>query len=368
MTADEIELNGAASSIGGSGALVLQPSTTSQTIALGGAGGTAALDLTAAEITSLADGFSSITIGRSNGSGNITLNSVTFLDSVTIQTLSGAMNAVTNDTTADVTGTTISLIAASIGVTTPVDYTATAAIHADTSTGNGNIFLDSIGDAPVGYINAGTGNITMNSTGAMDDDAVDKILDFTAGQVMLNATNGIGNNRELELPATTTTTNTTGGTYTATDTDASGTIDVSAGENIVDDNDSGAEDFTSGGNTTLTAGGYMGTNLNPLEVDIDGDLLIAPRGRNGLLAGVFNGTTGDGQIHFLNEPIGFVVFNNKLVGGPSFSTLNSSIGSSQNVDLNQSESIQVADDIIVSPLDNPFDQQSLIFRQNQYQS
>jgi hypothetical protein len=64
---------------------VLEPTTLSYNIAIGGTDSTiSALDLTAAEIGALQEGFSSITIGRADGTGTITLNPVTFNDPVNI--------------------------------------------------------------------------------------------------------------------------------------------------------------------------------------------------------------------------------------------------------------------------------------------
>ena len=85
VTADEINLGGGASSVTGTSTLVLRPATTSLDIALGGPGGTGALDLTAVEVTALGSGFSGMTIGRTaDGTGAVTISPVTFQAPLTV--------------------------------------------------------------------------------------------------------------------------------------------------------------------------------------------------------------------------------------------------------------------------------------------
>ncbi|MCV6637618.1 Ig-like domain-containing protein [Candidatus Albibeggiatoa sp. nov. NOAA] len=79
LIADTFNLAGG--SIQSSGALTIEPETSSTSIGLGGGSGT--LNLTDAEIALLADGFSSITIGNSN-SGAVDIDSATFTDPATI--------------------------------------------------------------------------------------------------------------------------------------------------------------------------------------------------------------------------------------------------------------------------------------------
>ncbi|MBD1867416.1 CHAT domain-containing protein [Cyanobacteria bacterium FACHB-471] len=90
LTAGEIDFNGV---IQGSGELILQPTDPAQDVAIAGAADSAALDLTAADLGFLQPGFSSITIGRTNGSGTVSLNPFTFNAPVAIaggSTLIGA--------------------------------------------------------------------------------------------------------------------------------------------------------------------------------------------------------------------------------------------------------------------------------------
>jgi hypothetical protein len=90
LTAGEIDFSG---QVSGTGALTLQPATAGQNIAVGGTdNNTSALDLTASEINLVQNGFSSIDIGRSDSSANVSIASnLTFLDPVNIQTGTGTI-------------------------------------------------------------------------------------------------------------------------------------------------------------------------------------------------------------------------------------------------------------------------------------
>jgi filamentous hemagglutinin family protein len=108
LTGDEIDFTGGVDdvlSVISTGNLVLEPTTLSYNIAIGGTDSTiSALDLTAAEIGALQEGFSSITIGRADGTGTITLNPVTFNDPVNIAGGSTLVGSNVN-TTFTITGT-----------------------------------------------------------------------------------------------------------------------------------------------------------------------------------------------------------------------------------------------------------------------
>jgi filamentous hemagglutinin family protein len=132
------------------GNILLQPFITGQNIEVGGVGNTGALDLTTTDLAALQDGFSSITIGRTDSTGNITVNASIFLDPVTIQSATGniAVNGVitgTGDASVNLNGTTT----LNAGITTA---------GGDITLGNNiqlgsNVLLDSDG-----------GNITFNGT------------------------------------------------------------------------------------------------------------------------------------------------------------------------------------------------------------
>jgi filamentous hemagglutinin family protein len=90
LTASEIDFTGA---VQGSGELVLQPTDPAQDVAIAGTADSTALDVTTTDLGFLQPGFSSITIGRTDGSGTVSLNPFAFNDSVAIaggSTLIGA--------------------------------------------------------------------------------------------------------------------------------------------------------------------------------------------------------------------------------------------------------------------------------------
>jgi len=94
IVADEIDLLGAADTIfsDGNETLTLSPFTQGLDIAIGAANGTSALDLTVAEVATfndtvlLNDNWDQVNIGAANGSGNVTVNAITFSDATTIRT------------------------------------------------------------------------------------------------------------------------------------------------------------------------------------------------------------------------------------------------------------------------------------------
>ena len=87
ITADEIDFYGGTSSVTGTGALVLQPYTTTVAVqvVMGSDPGASVLALSALDISSLANGFSSITIGRTDGTGTLTIGTITFSDPLVLR-------------------------------------------------------------------------------------------------------------------------------------------------------------------------------------------------------------------------------------------------------------------------------------------
>ncbi len=148
ITSDEINVTAIASN---GGTLLLQPFTPSQNIAIASLSdsGAETLDLTASELAGLADGFSSITIGRSDGSGTITiLGDVTFNDPLIIQSPSGA-GAIAS------TGATIAVAPGN-----PISLTANQNISSGNITApGGNISLTSNS----GAIDTSAGTLASNS-------------------------------------------------------------------------------------------------------------------------------------------------------------------------------------------------------------
>src|SRR5262249_42460705 len=83
----DIALN---ANLSGSGALTVKPSSVGTTIGLGGGAGT--LNLSSADLTRLVDGWSSITVGRSDGTGAMAVNGATWTDPLTLITSTGGIS------------------------------------------------------------------------------------------------------------------------------------------------------------------------------------------------------------------------------------------------------------------------------------
>jgi len=232
VTSNEIDLTSARSN---GGTLLLQPFTPSQNIEIGGSSNTNALNLTAAEITALGDGFRSIQIGRSDSNGTITiLNGVTFKDPVTIQAPVGsgaivATGAITGTDNASITllannNITAGNIKANAGIfvtsSNGVINTSTGTLDTSSITGNGGaINLTAFGNITSGNLNSSangtesnggniaiksnTGSITignLNSSGTNNGGEIfiDAKTQITAGQINSSGTSGKGGNLTLD--------------------------------------------------------------------------------------------------------------------------------------------------------------------------
>ena len=87
VTADEINFTGGTNSVVGTGTLSLKPLTTSQNITVGATSdsGSNSFDIIDSDIAAIKEGFSSITLGTSDGTGSVTISSASFKDAVVIQ-------------------------------------------------------------------------------------------------------------------------------------------------------------------------------------------------------------------------------------------------------------------------------------------
>ncbi len=90
ITADEIDFSSGDNSVYGNSTLLLQPSADAVPIFIGGNLAGPGFDLLDNDINALADGFSSITIGRGAGTADITSRGAVFSDPVTIQSVGDA--------------------------------------------------------------------------------------------------------------------------------------------------------------------------------------------------------------------------------------------------------------------------------------
>jgi filamentous hemagglutinin family protein len=175
LTADEINLLGT-TQIRGSDILQLQPLNPSLGITIGGTTTDARLNLDTAELSTLQNGFSQITIGRSEG-GDITIacNCITFNDPVILQSGSAiALNeSITGADNASITLNGSTILNADI---TTADQDIT--LNGDVSVGN--TVLLSTGDTGAGNINInGTLNGTSSGTQSLTLSAGSGDITFT---------------------------------------------------------------------------------------------------------------------------------------------------------------------------------------------
>ncbi|WP_354635439.1 CHAT domain-containing protein [Planktothricoides raciborskii] len=166
LTGDAIALNNSLSSPGN---IILKPLNNNTTIALGGETGT--FNLSAAEIANLSDGFSSITIGRSDGTGTANVGSISFSDPVKIQSGTGELTVNGDITGTDNASVTLnsSNIALNAGINTNSQNITIGGntiigsnITLDTGTGTGNIAFNGTVDGNQDLtLNAGTGSVSF---------------------------------------------------------------------------------------------------------------------------------------------------------------------------------------------------------------
>jgi hypothetical protein len=184
LTAGEIDFSG---NVSGTGALTLQPATAGQNIVVGGTdNNTSALDLTASELNLIQNGFSSIAIGRSDSSGNISIPyNLTFLDPVNIQGEQGRI-AVEGTLTGN-DNSSIALNAATINLNTGINTNKNPlAINGNVQLGNDINLRTGGGDIKI--IGAIDGNHLLNLDAATGNVLVQGNIGGTAPLSVLNVT------------------------------------------------------------------------------------------------------------------------------------------------------------------------------------
>ena len=212
VTADEINFTGGANSVVGTGNLTLKPVSTGHNMTIGATSdaGTGSIDILDSDIAAIKEGFSSVILGTSDGTGSLTISSASFKDAVVIQmpgngasvTINGQLDTLSstaNNTSASITiigpGSTTTLNediitpGAAIDIRDSVIIASGANILLDTTNGGavaGGAAIDiegslngiSGGSAETLRLNAGTGGaITVNSSSGT-----------TGGSVPLNIT------------------------------------------------------------------------------------------------------------------------------------------------------------------------------------
>ncbi|MEQ8467688.1 two-partner secretion domain-containing protein, partial [Coleofasciculus sp. E1-EBD-02] len=301
LTADEIGFEIFSNEISTSGSLLLQPLTPSLDINVGGSTSTSSLDLSTQKLGILQNGFASITIGRADSSGTITLaDNVTFNDPVTLRSPNGSINA-TGGTITGSDDATITLLSSgtirtgnitnpgrSITIGTPTQPAASieaGSIRTNTTTNGdngGSVNLEASGDITASQI------LTVwqgSTTGNGGDIAVKAGGDISInGDVPSFTDNGNGGNITLEAG---------GNIYTddiqSIGSQSSGTINLTSGGTIDTTffggtpgqilSCSGVANQCSGGNSTggdvtLEAATSIITNINTTGSLGGGDIIV----------------------------------------------------------------------------------------------
>jgi CHAT domain-containing protein len=197
FTADKLTL-GTTITGTGTGTLTLQPFTASRNITIGNTDATA-FNITKSKIDDIANGYSKITIGRSDGTGNITIDNnqnIEFQDPTIIQSPSGTITVDQQITGTD--NASITLNASTINLNDDIttnnqninlanNVVLGNDITLNTGTGAGNIVLGVLGSNITGNqildLKAGTGEITLN--GAVD------VNTLTTSAAKINIANNI---------------------------------------------------------------------------------------------------------------------------------------------------------------------------------
>ncbi len=190
LTGNEIDLTGGNNSIATNGNGVLQPADPAHNITIGGAAETEALDLTAAELSSLRNGFASIAIGRADGSGliaispatkapNSTAVAVTFQDPTTIRSPFGTGRI---QAPGAIVGTDNASIALMGGTVAVGDVTSNAGISITSSLGN-----VTTGTVSSRSANGAAGDISIRSAGSVESGNVDAFGSKTGGDISITA-------------------------------------------------------------------------------------------------------------------------------------------------------------------------------------
>ena len=197
LTGDTINL--ASGAVLGTGTLLLQPLTPSATIGLGdSAGGT--FNLTSSELGLIQNGFSSITVGRTDSSGAVDVRTIAFADPITIRTPAGSGSIAVNGTLSTGTGTSLGAItlqaAGAISLNNGIiDTSDILSLTGGSYTVTGTSTLKS-NTLTFGNANgiSNTGTLTFNQTA---DTTVANVISGTNGNLVKVGTNTLtltGNN------------------------------------------------------------------------------------------------------------------------------------------------------------------------------
>ncbi|MFH0801083.1 MAG: filamentous hemagglutinin N-terminal domain-containing protein [bacterium] len=306
ITATGINFMVGAGSVSGTSTILLQPSADASDIGIGD-GVSGAFLLESSDIAALADGFTSITIGRATGQHDIHINAVSFNDPVTIQTPNGGSIAVNGTITCadnasvylDGPGATTTLNADIVTAGTPINISDNVLI------GAASVLLDTTngGNLPTGAGITVTG--TTDSAGAAGNSLT--LNAGTGGNIALNG--AVGNNNMLNVLTVTNSNSATFGssltsnTVVLTNTTAGHSITFSAAATI-----GTLTTATHGYNVVFNGGGTMTTDatfLNTGTVTLGNNAGDAITFTGGLDTTACGGTNIAGTVNTTNADMGF---------------------------------------------------------------
>jgi mucin-19 len=192
---------------GASADLTMRPLDPTSSIGIGGGAG--AFNLDDADLMALADGFNSISIGRFDGSGTVTVGTATFTDPVRIQSPMGAIvvEGLINSTAGGVPANTSGAANDQNPFATDVDLTG-ARVNSETINGRGqNAYGQTGGSGPVngsGVLLFGSGNTTIAMANVQTTGTPIFINDsfVLTTDVSLNTTAGTGNEAGADITIT----------------------------------------------------------------------------------------------------------------------------------------------------------------------
>jgi filamentous hemagglutinin family protein len=299
LTANEINLPTIANSVTGTGDLVLQPKTTTQNITINGDvdSGQNVLDLTKTDMAAIANGFNSITIGRTDGSGSVTINPVTFFDPVTIQSNAGqgsinATGAITGEDNSSIN------LQANQNITTNDITTKDGAITLKSNQG---------GITSSGTISSINSPITLEANQDINANAISN----QSGEIRLTTQGRINANGEI-----------TGGASAIT---VQGNQGITAAQNI--SNTSGAITLNSSQGAITSQGEIKGGTDSPITLEANQDI-----NANAI-------SNQSGEIRLTTQ--GRINANGDITGGDSPITVQGNQGITASNITNQSEAINL---------------------------
>ncbi len=262
LTADRIELSGFGTpELVGSGDLTLQPETASTELEISGVGNAITTFLTPEELTSITDGFASITIGSANGSGTITVvDDLAFADPIILRSPNGTIlvnNSITGSDNASITleGNTI--------------------LNANLTTANQSINFDGNTTLANGIIlNTSNGDINFNGTVDGNQD-----LTLLAGTGNISFQEAVGNTTALGNLTITSANNVTANSLTAASliqSAGSGTTSLGIlNTNTANGINLTGNNFNLNGAINITGGGFTIANSGQLTIDAAADMTLA---------------------------------------------------------------------------------------------